>query len=749
MTVAEQLTKHCPKLIGDCTAEELYTAIVQMVKERIENRPSSPCDKKLYYISAEFLIGKLLVGNLLSLGIYDEVEEVLRSHGKSLREIEEAEKEPSLGNGGLGRLAACFLDSVAALNLCGDGVGLCYHLGLFKQVFQKNHQTEEPNPWMQSPGFLEKGSRNYHIPCGDRTLESQEYTIAIVGEHRTNTLHLFDVKTADEGIVEKGICYNQSRVEEALTLFLYPDDSTDAGKLLRLYQEYFMVANGARLILEECEEKGGDLRRLYDYAVIQLNDTHPVLMIPELVYLLEQRGIQRRDAMEIVKQTCAYTNHTILAEALEKWQLSQLKQVVPHLVPIIEEMDHAVKDTYADEAVHIIRKDGWVNMASLAIHDTFSTNGVAAIHTEILKKSELNAFYQCYPERFHNKTNGISFRRWLCKANPELDRFLCELIGDRFHREPEALKELLKFDRDKEVLGKLLTIKKSNKERLKEFLPCRVDCDTVFDIQMKRLHEYKRQQLNLLYLIDSYLSIKAGELPETPITAIFGAKAAPAYRTAKDIIHLILCMQELTEKDSEVSKYLRVVMVENYNVTAAEKLIPACDISEQISLASKEASGTGNMKLMANGGITLGTEDGANVEIHSLVGDENIYIFGDNAETVIRRYKDNSYRPRDYYEASPELNRALRFLTGDLLCKIGDRESLGRLQKELTEKDWFMTLPDFASYKETRNKALSDYRNREEWARKMLVNIAMSGYFSSDRTVREYNRDIWKLKEGV
>ncbi|MBR5152748.1 MAG: glycogen/starch/alpha-glucan family phosphorylase [Clostridia bacterium] len=746
MTVAERLKKHCPKPIYDCTYRELYAGISQMVNEMIAERKPEPCQKKLYYVSAEFLIGKLLVSNLLSLGIYDQVERLLTENGKSLNEVEGAEEEPSLGNGGLGRLAACFMDSVAALNLCGDGIGLCYRFGLFKQVFEENRQTEQPNPWMDTSSFLEKGRRSYEIPCGDTVLHSREYTISVVGEKRVNALHLFDLETVDETLVEEGILYDKAQIEKNLTLFLYPDDSDEAGKLLRLYQQYFMVANGARLILDECRERGGNLRRLYDYAVIQINDTHPVLMIPELIYLLVKEGIGIREATEIVKKTCAYTNHTILAEALECWPLAMMRKVVPHLVPMIQVLDEWTKKKYSNPKVAIIDADNRVQMANLAIHNTFSINGVAFLHTEILKHSELNHFYQIYPERFNNKTNGITFRRWLTQCNPDLDAFLCRTIGDRFRKDPSALEDLLAHAKDKKVLEELLIIKQANKRRLCEYLPWELNENSIFDIQIKRLHEYKRQQLNLLYLIDRYLSIKAGKLPSMPITAIFGAKAAPAYTIAKDIIHLILCMQELTENDSEVSPYLRVAMVENYNVTSASRLIPACEVSQQISLASKEASGTGNMKLMLNGAITLGTEDGANVEIHRLVGDDNIYIFGARAETVLKRYGEKSYVAREYYETVPELKRAVDFITGDKLCSVGNRQCLKRLQNELIEKDWFMTFPDFAAYKETRNAVYSDYQDRMEWAKKMLVNIAMAGYFSSDRTIMEYNTQLWKLK---
>ncbi len=745
MTASERLVKHCRKPIKECTTEELYAGLSKTVAEMIAARKTKVCKKKLYYISAEFLIGKLLISNLLSLGIYDEVKKLLEQNGKSLDAMEEAEEEPSLGNGGLGRLAACFMDSIAALNLCGDGIGLCYHLGLFKQVFEENRQTEQPNPWMNSSGFLQKGTHTYQIPCKDVTLQSKEYTIAIVGKEQTNQLHLFDIETVDESIVKAGIAYDKEKIEKNLTLFLYPDDSDEAGKALRLYQQYFMVANGARLILDECEERGVDLTRLYDFVVIQINDTHPTLMIPELIYLLSQRGFSMEKAAEIVQKTCAYTNHTILAEALERWKLTMLEKVVPHLIPVIQYLDAKARKEYKDPQVAIIDDENWVRMANLAIHNTFSTNGVASMHTEILKKNELKHFYAIYPERFNNKTNGITFRRWLTQCNPSLDAFLCRTIGKRFRSNPCALEDLLGYAGDKEVLSQLCAIKQANKQNLCRYLPFDLDETSIFDIQIKRLHEYKRQQLNLLYLIDKYLNIKAGNLPKTPITAIFGAKAAPAYVIAKDIIHLILCMQELTENDHEVSPYLKIIMVENYNVTAASKLIPACDISQQISLASKEASGTGNMKLMLNGAITLGTEDGANVEIHRLVGDENIYIFGTRGETVIQRYQEKSYTAREYYETSPELKRAVDFITGDKLCSIGNKQCLKRLQEELIEKDWFMTFPDFAAYKETRETAYEAYRNRENWAKKMLVNIAMAGYFSSDRTIMEYNNELWKL----
>ena len=744
------LQKYTEKKISECTKEEIYSALIKLVAEKSKDRNVIHTKKKLYYISAEFLIGKLLSNNLINLGIYDEVSELLSKNGHKIEEIEELETEPSLGNGGLGRLAACFLDSVATLGLYGDGIGLCYHFGLFKQVFKDNIQTEEKNSWIENSGFLKKRDLSYEVKFKNFSVMSQLYDIDIIGYDKgLNRLHLFDIQSIDESIVKSGISYDKKDVSKNLTLFLYPDDSDDKGRYLRIYQEYFMVSNAARLILKECEERGSNLYDLYDYAVIQINDTHPTLVIPELIRLLSERGIDIDTAIEIVSKTCAYTNHTILAEALEKWPISFLKDTIPHLLPIIEILDNKVRRKFDDSSVYIIDKYEQVHMAHIDIHYSFSTNGVALLHTEILKNSELNNFYRIYPERFNNKTNGITFRRWLTHSNPELDSYLESLIGKGFKKDASELLKLSEYKNDPTVLQNLLEIKKNNKRKLKEYIfktqGIEINENSIYDIQIKRLHEYKRQQMNILYLIDKYLEIKNGKHPNRPITAIFGAKAAPAYIIAKDIIHLILCMSKLIRKDPEVSEHLNIVMIENYNVTAAQKLIPACDISEQISLASKEASGTGNMKLMLNGAITLGTMDGANVEINRLVGDENIYIFGDNSDMVIKRYKDGNYNAKEYYENNPDIKSAVDFITNDELLKIGNERCLTRLKNELINKDWFMTFPDFKDYKETKNKAFADYEDRNAWAKKMLVNISNAGYFSSDRTILQYNNEIWRL----
>ena len=706
--------------------------------------------KKVYYISAEFLIGKLLSNNLINLGIYADVKKVLADNGISLAEIEEIEAEPSLGNGGLGRLAACFLDSIASLGLNGSGIGLNYHLGLFKQVFENNKQKETANPWIEENTFLRKTDVSYPVKFKDFTVQSRMYEIDVTGyDNRTNKLELFDLDTVDDSIVGDGIDFDKKDIAKNLTLFLYPDDSDDDGRKLRIYQQYFMVSNGAKLIIDECKKKGSNLHDLYNYAVIQINDTHPTMVIPELIRLLMEEGIDIDEAIEIVSKTCAYTNHTILAEALEKWPISFLKEVVPQLVPIIEVLDDKVRRRFDDESVVIIDKNDTVHMAHIDIHYGFSVNGVAALHTEILEKSELNNFYKIYPEKFNNKTNGITFRRWLLHCNPELTDQLTEWIGDGYKKDAEELKKLEKYLSDKDALDTLLKIKTDNKADFVDYIKrtqnITLNPNSIFDIQVKRLHEYKRQQLNALFVIHKYLEIKKGNIPETPITVIFGAKAAPAYIIAKDIIHLILCLQEIINNDPEVNKYLNVVMVENYNVTMAERLIPACDISEQISLASKEASGTGNMKFMLNGAITLGTEDGANVEIHQFVGDDNIYIFGAESDEVIAHYANSDYVSRDYYEKNPALKEAVDFITGDAMLKIGDETQLNRLKNELLNKDWFMTFLDFDSYVETKEKAYADFNDREAWAKKMLVNISQAGFFSSDRTIAQYNEDIWKL----
>ena len=743
----------CPKAIADCTDKELYTALLAISQQAAAKKEENAGKKKLYYISAEFLIGKLLSNNLINLGLYDDVKAILEENGKSLAAVEEAEPEPSLGNGGLGRLAACFLDSIATLGLNGDGIGLNYHFGLFKQLFKDNKQEEAPNPWIENASWLTKTDVTYQVPYKNFTLTSRMYDIAITGYHgRTNHLHLFDVESVDESIVEDGISFDKTDVAKNLTLFLYPDDSDREGRILRIYQQYFMVSNAARLILEEAAAKGSDFYDLPDYAVIQINDTHPTMVIPELIRLLTtEHGMEMDDAIEIVSRTCAYTNHTILAEALETWPMEFFKEAVPQLIPIMEVLDDKVRRKFDDPSVYIIDKDDQVHMAHIDIHYGFSVNGVAALHTDILKETELNHFYKIYPEKFNNKTNGITFRRWLLHCNPQLSDFITSFIGEGYKRDADELKKLDQpaISCNLKHLYRLLSIKDQKKAELAQYLKetqgLEINPNSIFDIQIKRLHEYKRQQLNALYLIHKYLEIKKGHKPTTPITAIFGAKAAPAYVIAKDIIHLILCLQQIIKEDPEVSPCLNVVMVNNYNVTLAEKLIPACDISEQISLASKEASGTGNMKFMLNGAVTLGTDDGANVEIHELVGDSNIYIFGDSSDTVIRRYKRGDYHSRSYYENSPALKEAVDFIISKKMLAVGDKENLERLYNELLNKDWFMTFPDFAAYCRTKEKAFSDYEDRASWAKKMLVNISRAGYFSSDRTIEEYNRDIWKL----
>lgn len=743
----------CPKAIADCTDKELYTALLAISQQAAAKKEENAGKKKLYYISAEFLIGKLLSNNLINLGLYDDVKAILEENGKSLAAVEEAEPEPSLGNGGLGRLAACFLDSIATLGLNGDGIGLNYHFGLFKQLFKDNKQEEAPNPWIENTSWLTKTDVTYQVPYKNFTLTSRMYDIAVTGYHgRTNHLHLFDVESVDESIVEDGISFDKTDVAKNLTLFLYPDDSDREGRILRIYQQYFMVSNAARLILEEAAAKGSDFYDLPDYAVIQINDTHPTMVIPELIRLLTtEHGMEMDDAIEIVSRTCAYTNHTILAEALETWPMEFFKEAVPQLIPIMEVLDDKVRRKFDDPSVYIIDKDDQVHMAHIDIHYGFSVNGVAALHTDILKETELNHFYKIYPEKFNNKTNGITFRRWLLHCNPQLSDFITSFIGEGYKRDADELKKLDQpaISCNLKHLYRLLSIKDQKKAELAQYLKetqgLEINPNSIFDIQIKRLHEYKRQQLNALYLIHKYLEIKKGHKPTTPITAIFGAKAAPAYVIAKDIIHLILCLQQIIKEDPEVSPYLNVVMVNNYNVTLAEKLIPACDISEQISLASKEASGTGNMKFMLNGAVTLGTDDGANVEIHELVGDSNIYIFGDSSDTVIRRYKRGDYHSRSYYENSPALKEAVDFIISKKMLAVGDKENLERLYNELLNKDWFMTFPDFAAYCRTKEKAFSDYEDRASWAKKMLVNISRAGYFSSDRTIEEYNRDIWKL----
>lgn len=741
------------KDIKSATNEEIYRGLLSIVQEMAAAKEVNTGKKKLYYISAEFLIGKLLSNNMINLGIYDEVRSLLAENGKDICDIEEVENEPSLGNGGLGRLAACFLDSIATLGIDGDGIGINYHLGLFRQVFENHLQKETPNPWIDNQSWLINTDKHYQVKFKNHTVTSTLYQLKVTGyNNQTNHLQLFDLDSVDESIVKDGIDFNKEDIEKNLTLFLYPDDSDEKGQLLRIYQQYFMVSNGAQLILDEAVAKGSNLHDLYDYAVIQINDTHPTMVIPELIRLLTERGIEMDEAIEIVTKTCAYTNHTILAEALEKWPIHYLEKVVPQLLPIIEVLDNKVRRKFKNnDAVTIIDDENRVHMAHIDIHYGFSINGVAALHTEILKNSELNHFYQIYPEKFNNKTNGITFRRWLLHCNPELASYITELIGDDYKKDAAKLKDLEKFMEDDTVLNRLWEIKHNNKSALSQYLKdtqnIDINPDTIFDIQVKRLHEYKRQQMNALYVISKYLEIKSGKLPEQPITVIFGAKAAPAYVIAKDIIHTILCLQEIINHDPEVSPYLKVVMVENYNVTLAEKLFPACDISEQISLASKEASGTGNMKFMLNGAVTLGTMDGANVEIAELVGKDNIFIFGKSSDEIIEHYANADYVSRDYYNNNPEIKEAVDFIVGEQMLSVGSREHLERLYNELLNKDWFMTLIDFADYKRQKEAAYRAYADKRAWSQKALKNIANAGFFSSDRTIEEYNRDIWKIEK--
>ncbi len=745
------------KSLEELSNQEAYYVLLTYTKRLMTVSNHNDGEKKIYYISAEFLIGKLLSNNLINLGVYDRVDEIMKKSGKSLAEIEECEPEPSLGNGGLGRLAACFLDSIATLGLPGEGIGLNYHFGLFKQVFKDRLQCAEKNDWIENDSWLTKTDVSFDVNFGKKKVVSRLYDIDVAGyDSGVNKLRLFDIESVDEDIVKSGIDFDKEDIEKNLTLFLYPDDSDEAGHLLRIYQQYFMVSNAAQLILKELKEKKYDLRRMYDYAVIQINDTHPTMVIPELIRILvEEKAFSMDEAIEVVSKTCAYTNHTILAEALEKWPLKYLEKVVPQLVPYIKELDKRVAAKYDDPAVQIIDKDNRVHMAHIDIHYGFSVNGVAAIHTEILKNTELHAFYELYPEKFNNKTNGITFRRWLLSCNRELAGFLSETIGDGFKKDADKLEKLLEFADDERVPDRLAEIKMNRKKELAAYVKERegidLDPDSVFDIQIKRLHEYKRQQMNALYIIHKYLEIKSGKKPVRPMTFIFGAKAAPAYVIAQDIIHLLLVLEEIVNNDPEVSPYMKVVMVENYNVSYAEKLIPACDISEQISLASKEASGTGNMKFMLNGAVTLGTSDGANVEIHELVGDDNIYIFGEKSDTVIGYYEEKKqgkpgYVSKEYYEKSPVIKEAVDFIVSDKALKVGHKENLERLYKELINKDWFMTLLDLEDYIAMKDKAIADYEDRKKWKKMMLVNIAKAGFFSSDRTIAEYNRDIWKLK---
>ena len=751
ISIEQQLKVILSKSLDEASKEEIYIALLNFTKKQLQQMERNSGDRKLYYISAEFLVGKLLSNNLINLGIFEEVRDVLKNHGHNLTEIEEMEMEPSLGNGGLGRLAACFLDSIATLGLHGDGVGLNYHDGLFMQKFKDNKQREEKNPWITDESWLTRTDVSFEVPFKDFTLKSTMYDIGVPGYNSgCNKLHLFDLDSVDESIIHDGIQFDKNDIKKNLTLFLYPDDSDEAGKLLRLYQQYFMVSNAAQLIIKEAEDRGVDLYHLHEHVCIQINDTHPTMVIPELIRILtEEKNFNIDTAVDVVSKSCAYTNHTILAEALEKWPISYLEKVVPQLMPIIRDLDRRVRRDFHDERVYIIDNMDRVHMAHIDIHFGYAVNGVAALHTEILKESELKPFYDIYPQKFNNKTNGITFRRWLVHCNHDLAEYIKELIGPGYMENAEELEKLLQYKDDEKVLEKLREIKGNAKKELKNYLKMTqnvdIDENAIFDIQIKRLHEYKRQQMNALYAIWKYKEIKKGNLPKRPLTMIFGAKAAPAYTVAKDIIHLILCLQQLIDNDPEVSPYFKIVMVENYNVTKAEKLIPSCDISEQISLASKEASGTGNMKFMLNGAVTLGTEDGANVEIHQLVGDDNIYIFGEKSEKIIKLYETGEYCAADIYDNDPMVEELVDFIISKDLMRIGDPVNLGRLYKEIVEKDWFMALLDVKDYIQTKEQMLKDYEDKNAWAKKMLVNIAKAGFFSSDRTIAEYNQDIWHL----
>ena len=751
INIEQQLKAVLGKSLDEASKEEIYVALLNFTKRQLQQIKRNSGDRKLYYISAEFLVGKLLSNNLINLGIFEDVREVLKNHGHSLTEIEGIEIEPSLGNGGLGRLAACFLDSIATLGLHGDGVGLNYHDGLFMQKFKDHKQREEKNPWITDESWLTKTDVSFEVPFKDFTLKSTMYDIDVPGYNSgCNKLHLFDLDSVDESIIYDGIQFDKNDIPKNLTLFLYPDDSDEAGKLLRIYQQYFMVSNAAQLIIKEAEDRGVDLYHLHEHVCIQINDTHPTMVIPELIRILtEEKNFNIDTAVDVVSKSCAYTNHTILAEALEKWPISYLEKVVPHLMPIIRDLDRRVRRDFHDERVYIIDNMDRVHMAHIDIHFGYAVNGVAALHTEILKESELKPFYDIYPQKFNNKTNGITFRRWLVHCNHDLAEYIKELIGPGYMENAEELEKLLQYKDDEKVLEKLREIKGNAKKELKNYLKMTqnvdIDENAIFDIQIKRLHEYKRQQMNALYAIWKYKEIKKGNLPKRPLTMIFGAKAAPAYTVAKDIIHLILCLQQLIDNDPEVSPYFKIVMVENYNVTKAEKLIPSCDISEQISLASKEASGTGNMKFMLNGAVTLGTEDGANVEIHQLVGDDNIYIFGEKSEKIIKLYETGEYCAADIYDNDPMVEELVDFIISKDLMRIGDPVNLGRLYKEIVEKDWFMALLDVKDYIQTKEQMLKDYEDKNAWAKKMLVNIAKAGFFSSDRTIAEYNQDIWHL----
>ncbi|HIB3470237.1 TPA: glycogen/starch/alpha-glucan family phosphorylase [Streptococcus pyogenes] len=738
------------KSLTQASNEEIYLSLLNFVKEEASHKAKNSAKRKVYYISAEFLIGKLLSNNLINLGIYKDIKEELAATGKSIVEVEDVELEPSLGNGGLGRLASCFIDSISSLGINGEGVGLNYHCGLFKQVFKHNEQEAEPNYWIEDDSWLVPTDISYDVPFKNFTLKSRLDRIDVLGYKRDtkNYLNLFDIEGVDYGLIKDGISFDKTQIAKNLTLFLYPDDSDKNGELLRIYQQYFMVSNAAQLIIDEAIERGSNLHDLADYAYVQINDTHPSMVIPELIRLLtEKHGFDFDEAVAVVKNMVGYTNHTILAEALEKWPTAYLNEVVPHLVTIIEKLDALVCSEVSDPAVQIIDESGRVHMAHMDIHFATSVNGVAALHTEILKNSELKAFYDLYPEKFNNKTNGITFRRWLEFANQDLADYIKELIGDEYLTDATKLEKLMAFADDKAVHAKLAEIKFNNKLALKRYLKDNKDIEldehSIIDTQIKRFHEYKRQQMNALYVIHKYLEIKKGNLPKRKITVIFGGKAAPAYIIAQDIIHLILCLSELINNDPEVSPYLNVHLVENYNVTVAEHLIPATDISEQISLASKEASGTGNMKFMLNGALTLGTMDGANVEIAELAGMENIYTFGKDSDTIINLYATASYVAKDYYDNHPAIKAAVNFIISPELLAFGNEERLDRLYKELISKDWFMTLIDLEEYIEVKEKMLADYEDQDLWMTKVVHNIAKAGFFSSDRTIEQYNEDIW------
>lgn len=738
------------KVLSELTNEEIYVELLNFVKEEAAAKSKNSSQRKVYYISAEFLIGKLLSNNLINLGIYKDVKKELELVGKSIAEIEDVEPEPSLGNGGLGRLASCFIDSISSLGINGEGVGLNYHCGLFKQVFRNNQQEAEANYWIENNSWLVPTDISYDVPFRDFTLKSRLDRIDVLGYKKDtkNYLNLFDIDGLDYNLIEKGITFDKTEIKKNLTLFLYPDDSDKNGELLRIYQQYFMVSNAAQLLIDEAIERGSNLHDLAEYAYVQINDTHPSMVIPELIRLLtEKHGFEFDEAVSVVRNMVGYTNHTILAEALEKWPLEYLNEVVPHLVTIIKKLDQMIREEQTNPEVQIIDEAGRVHMAHMDIHFSTSVNGVAALHTEILKNSELKVFYDIYPDKFNNKTNGITFRRWLEFANQDLADYLKELIGDSYLTDATQLEKLLTYADSNEVHDKLAAIKFKNKLALKRYLKenkgIELDEYSIIDTQIKRFHEYKRQQMNALYVIHKYLEIKRGHFPSRKLTVIFGGKAAPAYTIAQDIIHLILCLSELINNDPEVNKYLNVHLIENYNVTVAEKLIPATDISEQISLASKEASGTGNMKFMLNGALTLGTMDGANVEIAELAGKENIYTFGKDSDTIINLYETSGYRSKDYYDKDKVIREAVDFIISDDIVSLGNAERLKRLHDELVGKDWFMTLIDLKEYIAVKEQVLADYEDYESWNKKVIHNIAKAGFFSSDRTIEQYNQDIW------